>query len=169
MRMHAMPIRQRNNPVRWRPLPAFCCAILMFLSSYSATTWAEHKQQKPCHNSTVEGAWGPAVAVETQSFLVRLQRTVKSNDKLQFAKLVHYPVRIFEGDQTREIDTQSQFVKMYSSTVTPAVRRAILGQRAECLFANGEGIMIGGGQVWFHKESRGDMKIISINLSAPSE
>jgi hypothetical protein len=120
-----------------------------------------------CGDSTVEDAWGPTVASEARSFLVRLQRIVKTGDKKQLASLIHYPVRVLDGDHSIEISSPSRFVEKYSSILTPDVRHAILAQSATCLFGNGQGMMIGRGQLWFQKESSGDMKIITINLSAP--
>ena len=51
--------------------------------------------------------------------------------------------------------------------MTSRVRHAILAQSASCLFANGQGVMIGRGQIWFQEQSDGKMKIITINLGAP--
>ena len=118
-------------------------------------------------DSTVEDAWGPTVASEARSFLVRLQRIVKTGDKKQLASLIHYPIRVLDGDHSIEISSPSRFVEKYSSILTPDVKHAILAQSATCLFGNGQGMMIGRGQLWFQKESSGDMKIITINLSAP--
>jgi hypothetical protein len=120
-----------------------------------------------CGNSTVEDAWGPTVASEAASFLARLQRNVKANDKTQFASLVHYPVHVIDGNHSIEISSSSNLMKKYSAILTADVRHAILAQSAQCLFANGQGIMIGRGQLWFQKEPSGEMKIITINLSAP--
>ena len=120
-----------------------------------------------CGNSTVEDAWGPEVASQAQSFLSRLQRIVKANDKEQFASLIRYPIRVFDGSRSIAISSPSDFVRKYSSILTPDVKNAILAQSATCLFANGQGMMVGRGQVWFQKEPSGAMKIITINLSAP--
>lgn len=121
-----------------------------------------------CGRSTVEDAWGPKVASQVQSFLTRLQAIVRANEKVQFASLVHYPVRVLDGNRRIEISSRSALVQKYSSVVTPDVRRAILTQSAACLFANGQGVMIGRGQVWFQQDPSGEMRIITINLTAPS-
>jgi hypothetical protein len=120
-----------------------------------------------CGHSTVEDAWGAEVASQARSFLTRLQRIVRSDDKAQFASVTHYPVRVLDGSRVTEISSPSDLVRNYSSVLTPDVRHSILAQSATCLFANGQGMMIGKGQVWFRKEPSGDMKIITINLSAP--
>jgi hypothetical protein len=120
-----------------------------------------------CGHSTVDDAWGPAVASQAKSFLVRLQRAVKADDKAQFASLVHYPIRVISKGHSVKISSSRNLIKKYSAILTSDVRHAILAQSAECLFANGDGIMIGRGQVWFQKGPSGEMKIITINVSAP--
>ena len=57
----------------------------------------------PCGNSTVEDAWGPKVAAEAKSFLIKLQQIVKADDRKQFASLIHYPVRVWNKGRKVEI------------------------------------------------------------------
>jgi hypothetical protein len=142
--------------------------LVLALATLSCGPRCRAQNASPCRDSTVEDAWGPTVASEARAFLATLQRVVKAGDKKQFAKLIHYPVRVFEdGGRSVEITSRSDLVKKYSSILTPAVRHAILTQSAACLFGNGQGMMIGNGQVWFQKEPDGNMKIITINLPAP--
>ena len=117
-----------------------------------------------CGQSTVADAYGPEVAAQAGSFLGKLQRVVEKDDKKQFASLVHYPLRVFEGDRATKIATPSEVVKRYSFLVTPGLRRAILKQSADCLFGNGQGMMIGRGELWFQPDSKGRMKIVTLNL-----
>lgn len=161
--MHAIPRTNNRSALLnwldgWLALPL---AILLLCAPCRAHDTSH------CGHSTVEDAWGPKVASEAKSFLAQLQGIVKSNDKKRFASLVHYPIRVLDGDHSTEISSPSNFVDRYSSIVAPDVRHAILVQSATCLFANGQGMMIGRGQLWFQKESSGDMKIITINLTAP--
>ena len=116
-----------------------------------------------CKNSTVEQAWGAEYASQAKSFLVTLQKVVESGDSAKFARLVHYPVRI-NGTHVVKITKRSELTRKYASIMTSDVRQAILTQNPECLFANGQGVMIGNGQIWFQQESSGKMKVISINL-----
>lgn len=120
-----------------------------------------------CEQSTVKDAWGPKIATEARSFLIRLQSVVKATDRKQFSSLVHYPVRILQQNHSFEIFSPSDFVDKYSAIVTPEVKHAILAQSPDCLFGNGDGMMVGRGQVWFQKESSGEMKIVTINPHAP--
>ena len=120
-----------------------------------------------CGHSTVEDARGPTVAAEARSFLLKLQRIVKMNDKKQFSSLVHYPIRVLDGDRAIEISSPTELVDKYSTVLRADVKHAILAQSARCPFGNGQGMMVGKGQLWFQKESNGEMKIVTINPSAP--
>jgi hypothetical protein len=66
-------------------------------------------------HSTVDDAWGPAVASQAKSFLVRLQRAGKADDKAQFASLVHYPIRVISKDHSVEISSSRNLIKKYSA------------------------------------------------------
>ncbi len=123
----------------------------------------------PCGNSTVDNAWGPVFGSQAKAFLVRLQRVVETNNKIQFASLVHYPLHVLDGSHANEISTPADLIRKYPSILTPDVRHAIRSQSPTCLFANGQGVMIGRGQIWFQEESSGNMKIYTINLGAPRQ
>ena len=163
--MQVLAIRRINKGLgQWECLGAWLALPLVIVLSCAPC----HAQDAShCGHSTVEDAWGATVASEAKSFLIKLQSIVKTNNKKQFASLVHYPIRVLDGDHSTEIYSPSDFVEKYSSIVTSDVRHAISVQPANCLFANGQGMMIGRGQLWFQKESSGDMKIITINLRAP--
>jgi len=141
--------------------------LMLALATLSCASFCYAQSPSGCRNSTVEDAWGPTVASEARSFLGRLQGIIESGDKKQFASLIHYPLRVFDGDRKIEITSRTDFAKKYSSIITSDVRHAILGQSADCLFGNAQGMMIGSGQVWFLPDSSGKMKIITINKTAP--
>ena len=125
-------------------------------------------QDTKCENSTVQDAWGPAIASQAQSFLAELKRVVKENNKVEFASLVHYPLRVFDRNHDIKISSPSELISKYPHILTQDVRHAILTQSAQCLFANGQGMMVGNGQLWFQKEASGEMKVITINVGAPA-
>lgn len=164
MRMHAIRIDDKW----WAQIKCLAFSLVMVVMVFSCASFCHAQDASSCGHSTVEDAWGPKVASEARSFLGRLQRIVKSGDKKQFASLIHYPIRILDGNRSIEITSPSDFVEKYSSILTPNVKHAILTQSAACLFGNGQGIMIGRGQLWFQRESSGDMKVITVNLTAPS-
>jgi hypothetical protein len=55
-------------------------------------------------------------------------------------------------------------IRKYPSIVTSTMKQAILAQDPKCLFANGQGVMIDHGQIWFAEQDRGMMKIITITV-----
>lgn len=117
-----------------------------------------------CDHSTVSDAWGDKFASDAERFLAELQRIVNSNDRAKFAALVHYPIQIsIGGSDNIRVATLEQFIQRYPSIVTEALKKAILNQDPKCLFANGQGVMIGHGQLWFSQEGNA-MKIIAITL-----
>lgn len=142
-------------------------SILLLLMILSLRSRSSAEDADRCGHSTVEEAWGPRVAAEARSFLLKLQRIIKMNDKKQFSSLVHYPIRVLDRDRVIEIFSPTELIDKYSTVLTPDVEHAILAQSASCLFGNGQGMMVGRGQLWFQKESSGEMKIITINPSAP--
>jgi hypothetical protein len=135
--------------------------MMLLLRSVSTAQVADR-----CGHSTVEDAWGPTVAAEARSFLLKLQHIVKMNDKKQFSLLVHYPIRIRGGKRVIEISSPTELADKYSTVLTSDVKHAILAQSASCLFGNGQGMMVGRGQLWFQKEPNGEMKIFTINPTA---
>lgn len=153
-------VRRIPQRVKTSTLITFC---LMLLATVSVA-----QSSSQCPNSTVEDAWGTKVASQAQSFLKKLQQTVRAGNKREFALLVQYPVRVLNGSHAVEVSSASRLVERYSSIVTPAVKQAILKQSGPCLFANSQGIMVGSGQIWFQKQPGGEMKIITINSSVPS-
>lgn len=120
----------------------------------------------PCGHSTVDDNHDPAYSSEAKSFLSKLQAMVKANDRAQFATLAHYPLRI-NGADTSHILKPEDLIRKYPKIVTPNVKHAIFSQSPNCLFANGQGVMIGNGQVWFDEETPGKMRITTINLDVP--
>jgi hypothetical protein len=159
-------IMQTFNVLTLKKLAGGFTLLLLLLLSPGIT---RAQDSSPCEGSTVEDAWGAEVASQAKSFLATLQRVVKINDKAQFALLAHYPLRVLDGNHKIEIVSATDLNQKYSTILVPDVRQAILGQSAQCLFANGQGAMIGKGQVWFQKEPSGEMKIITINLGAPKQ
>lgn len=111
-----------------------------------------------------------ATTIAYRRFLSRLQSAVRANDKGAVAGLAASPLRVnFEGGPKTYSDRNS-IERDYDRIFTPRVRRAILGQRADRLFANYQGAMIGDGQVWFDQTCPNDscsppgpMRIKAIN------
>jgi hypothetical protein len=124
---------------------------------------AQASSANACENSTVADAWGPQYASEAKLFLAKLKKAINKNDKKEFASLVHYPANVF-GTDKQTIQNPSDLIRKYSLIVTPEFKRAILTQSSDCLFGNGQGVMVGGGRIWFQKQPNGEMKIITFNI-----
>lgn len=121
----------------------------------------------PCGHSTVSDAWGPKFASRAESFLTELQHIVRTDNKTEFAALVRYPIDVSRGSKTSRVFTPADFVRRYRSIVTPDLQQTILIQKPECLFANGQGVMVGHGQLWFREQEGGALRIITITLDSP--
>jgi hypothetical protein len=98
-----------------------------------------------------QGAADPFMAAgvsyaEAADFLERLQRAVRANDAAAVAALSAFPLTV-RGKAGPE--NAAQFEKRFASIYTAKVRSAVLKQRADALFANWRGLMIGDGEVWF--------------------
>jgi hypothetical protein len=84
-----------------------------------------------------------------RKFLRQLQAAVSSQQRVQVARLVSYPlVTHLRGHQVT-IRTPQQFLQHYGQLLPAASVEAITAQRYEALFANAQGAMIGAGEVWF--------------------
>jgi hypothetical protein len=116
-----------------------------------------------CGQTTVDDNWGPEYASQAKVFLAALQRVVKSDDKKQLSLLVRYPVHIYDGNHKSMVRTPAEFIRQYPSIMSPDLKRAIIAQSPECLFATGQGVMIGDGNLWFQQQQSGQMKIITFN------
>ena len=116
-----------------------------------------------CGQTTVDDNYGPDFASEAKLFLVKLQRIVKNDEKRQLSLLVRYPLYIYGENHKSKIETPAEFIRQYPAIISPDLKRVILAQSSECLFANGQGVMIGDGDVWFQRQQSGQMKIITIN------
>ena len=87
--------------------------------------------------------------VAYRRFLSRLQSAVGANDKKAVANLAALPLRVnFEGG-ARTYSDRRAIERDFDRIFTSRVKQAILSQRADRLFTNYQGAMIGDGQVWF--------------------
>lgn len=84
-----------------------------------------------------------------QTFLTRLQSAVRSDDRKAVLELTAYPLRVNSEGGTRLYRDAQAVARDYDRIFTPEVRRAVLGQRFDRLFGRDQGVMIGGGEIWF--------------------
>jgi len=89
-----------------------------------------------------------SAAAETR-FLSRLQVALRADDRSAIVGLVALPLRVnFDGGARTYKDRRS-VERDFDRIFTARVRRAILSQKADALFINYQGAMIGDGAVWF--------------------
>lgn len=81
-----------------------------------------------------------------------------------FASLVRYPLRVYENNKAYTISTRAEMIRKYPSIFTKSSRQAILAQSPDCLFANGQGVMVADGRIWFRKDPDGKMRIVTLNI-----
>ena len=142
----------------------WCLGLVVLLLIETGQCQEQDTPSHACGHSTVTEAWGNEFASKAEVFLAKLQSMVRTNDKEKFAAVVHYPIQVSWGDKSIEISNSSAFVRKYHSIMTPVLRNAILSQDPKCLFANGQGVMVGHGELWYQAQKGGLMKIITITL-----
>ena len=118
-----------------------------------------------CESSTVD-MQGEKTAKEARAFLVELKDAVRANDKQKVADMISYPVNFIRGGKRTRIRSKQLFLALYDRIFDEHIRKTILDQSAHCLFGNGNGEMIGNGEVWFSEMGDGSVKIYTINLTA---
>ena len=96
-----------------------------------------------------------------KEFLQQLQHAMKNNNKVAVSKLVAYPLRI--NGQKIIVRTPRDLHRQYSKIFTKTISQIILDQNPYTLFANSQGVMLGGGEVWCN-EHRGQLRITVLNL-----
>jgi len=85
-----------------------------------------------------------------QALFTSLQKSVAAHDAAAVAALVRYPITIKIKGHATTIRTPQQFIASYDQIFTPAITKAVTGQKYADLFVNYKGIMFGNGQVWLN-------------------
>jgi hypothetical protein len=135
--------------------------IAVALSRSSAV--AQTSREAKCDNSTVDD-FSPSLAPKARAFLADLQTSVKAGDKQMVATMARYPLSVHLNGRTRVVLSRSQLVKDYDHLFTTSMKKAIVSQTSECLFANWQGVMIGDGEVWFEEQRNGSLRIKTLNV-----
>ena len=85
---------------------------------------------------------------ELAPFLARLQAAVTARDVAGTAALIEFPLQVNTGPgKVRRIDAAA-LPGAWDSVFMPPVKAALAAQQASELFRNGQGAMIGNGQLW---------------------
>lgn len=101
-------------------------------------------------------------AVET--FFLDMQKAVSKDDRAIVASMINYPVKVYGEGRTTVISKESDLLKKYDSVFTPQVKKVLAKQTISDLFVNGQGVMVGNGEIWFNQLANGNnIRIITIN------
>jgi hypothetical protein len=134
-------------------------------------TLARKNLQKRTEDRGRAASASPSAVVDANAqFLSRLQSAVRANSKRAILGLVGLPLRVnFDGGPKTYQDRKS-IERDFDLIFTPRVRQAILNQRADGLFSNYQGAMIGNGEVWIRESCsnpscsrKGPVRITAIN------
>jgi hypothetical protein len=154
-RMLGLPSR------RWAvPRLALCLAIAMSASAPSRAACTENDGSTP-------GTFAFASDAVAADFLHGLQAAVVAGDRRAVARLVHFPLTLTVHDRRITV-RRANFSRYYAALFTTKVRAALAAARFDdrthhaCVFWNGNGLMIGDGEIWFADTDRG-IRIIAVN------
>ena len=107
--------------------------------------------------------------IEARHFFESLKKASADNDKNFLGKIIRYPITFYNHAKLKKVTNHIEFYNAYPSIFNEKVRDAIAKQKYEDLVVNGQGIMVGAGEVWISgivvgKSSRKiNIKIITIN------
>jgi len=97
----------------------------------------------------VAGIDNPAEFVD---FLSKLQKAVKFNNKKEVANFISFPLHVNHKGKTVQIKSKKQFIEKYNKIMTEQVKKKLLAQKADKVFVNWKGIMVGDGEVWITQQ-----------------
>ena len=89
----------------------------------------------------------------------RFWESVKRSDKKAVAALIAYPIKVHLPAGTKRIRSPAEFVANYEAIFSPQYREAISNALPHNMFVRDQGIMLGGGEVWFGPDGR----VIALN------
>lgn len=84
---------------------------------------------------------------------------VKQGDKETVAVQISYPIKVNLAGKRQRLNGPQQLLVNYDKIFHPDFRQAIVSALPRNMFARDQGIMLGGGEVWFGP----DGKVISLN------
>ena len=101
-------------------------------------------------------------AEEAERFAAMIKDSVE--DKAAFAKLISYPISIYDGNNNTVIENETAMVEAYDELFGQDFKEQVGSMFTKYMFANYQGICVEDGIMWFHKESSGDYRITAISL-----
>ncbi|MFF2482320.1 hypothetical protein [Paenibacillus sp. NPDC058071] len=100
---------------------------------------------------------------EFTTYFSKLQQAVKDGDSKSVADLISYPLRVNKSGKSFMIHSKEQFVQKYNRIITTEVKEKLLAQKADNVFVNWKGIMVGDGELWIGKIDN-KLGVIAVNL-----
>ncbi|CAI3937856.1 hypothetical protein [Commensalibacter communis] len=82
------------------------------------------------------------------AFIDQLKEDVTHQNKAAVAAVVKYPLKVDIANKRVLIKNQQQFIQNYQAIITPKVKESVAKQEFIGMFANGQGMMFGSGQLW---------------------
>lgn len=118
--------------------------VFTFLLVLSTSTWATSDTDM---RQRLEYLYGESAPYE--AFFVRLKGAIKSGDAQTIAALNSYPLKISTQSGELIVRSAKEFVDNETRIITDSVQAAAAKQTFAGLFAKDDGLMIGGGEIWF--------------------
>jgi len=106
---------------------------------------AAHVAAQPVDRFAPAGTDAPAV----ERFLGELQRAVAADERAAVLALFACPCTVWDGQRLRRVRDAVQIRPFYDSVFDAGLKQQIAAARAEDLFANWQGVMLGDGRLWF--------------------
>lgn len=120
----------------------FLSALLLLFVPISGMAQTSEMEQKIQNIAGLEPE-------EAKTFFMRLQKAVRLGDRVQVSEVMCQPMNVSSaGKPNRKLHTSREFLAQYDELMTSQVRSAIDKQQWSDLFVNGQGLMIGRGEVW---------------------
>ena len=101
-------------------------------------------------------------AEEAERFAEMIKDSVE--DKTSFAKLISYPISIYDGNNNILIEDETAMIEAYDELFGQDFKEQVKNMFIKYMFANYQGICVEDGIIWFNKKPSGDYKITAISL-----
>ncbi|KWX72629.1 hypothetical protein AMQ84_25540 [Paenibacillus riograndensis] len=149
-------------------------AIILSLSIVTAVfpgqAWAEQgtSTSTPANvtssaNSNPYEVAGINDPAEFTAYFAKLQKAVEGNKPAEVADLIAYPLNLNKDNKKYVFYNKNEFIKKYDRVFTSRVRENLLAQKADKVFVNYQGIMVGDGDLWIGKQNN-KLGVIAVNI-----
>jgi hypothetical protein len=100
---------------------------------------------------------------EVTAFLGKLQAALAKDDQAAVLALAEFPLRVNFAKKPASLE-RAAVQKRFKEVFSPHVRKAVAEAKADDLFSNWQGVMLGDGAVWMHwSEKAKAVRLFSIN------